>query len=217
MRTHFAMQGECISSIAARFGLTEEELCRAPGNAKLLRLRRSRNILQPGDEVHLPEPGKREEICATGRTHLFEVRTPRVELRVALVDHTGRALAGRKYRVSGEGVNKISKTDGEGLVVVSIPATLEKVLLEGWLYEEDEGAAPDTVYELEVGHLDPYDTVTGMQARLQNLGYGCPVSGTLCEATRAAIRYFLGLGEDGDESEGTVGEALAGRHEGSAP
>jgi len=220
MPSHTVRQGECISSIAARSGLTEEEIYNHPSNASLRKSRSSRNVLNPGDRVFVPDTERREEICATARVHRFIVRIPKVDLRIILADHTGKPFAGRKFRVSAPGLSVSGTTGSDGLVKVSIPATLETAMLSAWLYEDDTAAEPDAEYELHLGHLDCHDTITGIQARLQNLGYGCPVSGNICDATRVAINQFLldhnqPLAEDGaDPINPALCSLLSRHHEG---
>jgi peptidoglycan hydrolase-like protein with peptidoglycan-binding domain len=47
------------------------------------------------------------------------------------------------------------------------------------------------VYELRLGHLDPVAEISGVQARLLNLGiYGGPVDGEMNPEFEAAIRVF---------------------------
>jgi N-acetylmuramoyl-L-alanine amidase len=47
------------------------------------------------------------------------------------------------------------------------------------------------VYELELGGLDPCDTVSGIQARLENLGYDPgPIDNVMGPLTSAAISAF---------------------------
>jgi N-acetylmuramoyl-L-alanine amidase len=177
--------------LAARFGLTEEAIYNHPSNTELRKTRRSRNILNPGDQVFIPSTADHKEVCATGRDYHFVVRIPKVDLRVVLQDHSGKPFAGRTFKVAARGVAASGVTGSDGLVKVSVPATLETATLSAWLYEDDTAAKPDVEYELHLGRLDPHDTTTGVQARLQNLGYGCSVSGSIDEATLAAVNRFL--------------------------
>lgn len=216
MPVHKVAQGECISSLACRFGLTPAEIFDHPANAKLRAKRKNPDLLFPGDDVYLPDPERREEVCQTGRSHRFVVQPLLVEIRVVLQDIHGDPYPNRKFTLTGEGVQLSGKTDGSGLVQARVPATLESVMLAAWLYDEGEPGEPDIEYELQVGHLDPEDTVSGMQSRLNNLGYRCSVTGEMDEETRrAAARYRMAqdlAADEGDDSP-AFRSGLAGRHE----
>jgi peptidoglycan hydrolase-like protein with peptidoglycan-binding domain len=46
-------------------------------------------------------------------------------------------------------------------------------------------------YTLRLGYIDPVDEVTGIQARLRNLGlYGGPIDGEMGPETEGAIKAF---------------------------
>ena len=54
-------------------------------------------------------------------------------------------------------------TDSEGLALCRIPATAKRADL---IVGDDEG-----VFELLIGYMDPADTVTGVHARMENMGF----------------------------------------------
>jgi hypothetical protein len=71
--------------------------------------------------------------------------------------------------------------------------------LRVWLIDDDPD--PHIDRELAIGHLDPIGLVSGVQARLQNLGYPCAVTGESDETTLAALRIFRARnGLSGDEA-----------------
>jgi peptidoglycan hydrolase-like protein with peptidoglycan-binding domain len=45
-------------------------------------------------------------------------------------------------------------------------------------------------YRLNFGELDPIDEVSGVQQRLNNLGYDCAITGELDEQTKDAMSSF---------------------------
>ena len=72
-----------------------------------------------------------------------------------------------------------------------------------WLDEDDDDLNPSIDRDLDIGHLDPTSCVTGLQARLHNLGHRCEVNGNLDEDTLAAVRAFrvkAGLEEVEDDA-----------------
>jgi N-acetylmuramoyl-L-alanine amidase len=80
---------------------------------------------------------------------------------------------------------KKGKTDNNGFLDETIPpdASVGIIVL-------DEGE-DEQVHEGMLGHLDPIDTISGVQARLNNLDYNCgDEDGILGVMTRNAIRNF---------------------------
>jgi peptidoglycan hydrolase-like protein with peptidoglycan-binding domain len=74
---------------------------------------------------------------------------------------------------------------------------------------------PHATYRLAVGHLDPSDQISGVQARLTNLGYyRGPINGQLDQPTRQAISSFRAsvLHDDSNEMDGALLEALDAKH-----
>jgi hypothetical protein len=92
-----------------------------------------------------------------------------------------------------------------------VPGT-RKVAVDLFLDQEEK---PFSSYDLAVGHLDPSDEISGIQARLANLGYYAgPISGELDETTRRAISDFcmLVIGYELDEMDDAFIEALDRAH-----
>ena len=73
MPTNYVVtQGECLSSIARRFGITDwRTIYNHPENAEFRRRRPNPNILYPGDEIYAPPRELRNEPCSTGQRHSF--------------------------------------------------------------------------------------------------------------------------------------------------
>jgi len=83
-----------------------------------------------------------------------------------------------------DGVSRSGTTDGQGGISVDIaPDACHAALTVG-----QGGAAIH--YELELGHLDPIDTISGVQQRLRNLGFDCPEDGQLGVETITALRNY---------------------------
>jgi len=219
MPIHNVIQGECICSLADRFGLLWKEIYDHPANARLRGLRPDPHVLYPGDEVYIPDPGKKEELCVTTKTHRFVVKVITVELRIVLADQQGNPFANKKFLLQGEGVHVSGKTTAAGLIVASVPANLESATLSAWIYDGKDPAYPDIEYDLEIGHLDPQDTISGIQSRLNNLGFRCPTTGDDDEATQRALSRYQqahGLPDNAGLNDPSLHSELANRHERSA-
>jgi hypothetical protein len=204
---HLVRQGECLSSIATQYGFAEwRTIYDHPRNAELRRLRPNPNIIHPGDTVFIPDRQEKKAACTTGRVHEFEVHLADVMLRLVFVDDEEKPLAGRRYELKAGGRTHTGKTSSKGRIEIRIPARENAGELSLWL--EDAGAErPGAVYGLRIGNLDPGTETSGVQGRLNNLGFDPgPVDGLENPRTRAAIRSFqmrCGLKDSGVMDEAT--------------
>lgn len=189
-------QGDCLASLAARFGFpSADALHQHPENEGLKSARPSPHHLAPGDVVVIPDREAKVEPVATGREHLFRAVMPKTRLKVFLEDGEGAALSDKRYRLEVGGETLEGRTDGSGWVdhEVSVGVTAGDLFV--WL--DATGDEPDLHLPVHIGHLDPLDTDTGWRARLRQLGYPCPERGddVVDEKTRAAL---LALQRDHD-------------------
>jgi N-acetylmuramoyl-L-alanine amidase len=184
MPEHTVEQGDCLESIAVRYGHFWETLWNHPQNADLKKKRKNPNVLLPGDVVFVPEKQPKEESCATDKTHLFRRKGVPSKLRIRLLDDD-KPRARQQYRLIIGEQTFTGATDGDGWLEHPIPPEATACRLIVVNNEEEEE------YPLELGHLDPIEEVSGVQARLNNLGFDCgPADGILGERTGAAIRAF---------------------------
>ncbi len=180
MPYHKVKQGECLLSIASFHGMTWKHIWQDENNSKLRKKRGSPNILLPGDSVYLPEFGGKQIDCSTEQTHKFQkIGTPaRLILRLK---RNGKVLGLKPYTIVIDGESFMGETDSEGRIEVMILPIARKGKL--MLNEGSE------TYELILGDLDPSDQVSGVQARLHNLGFAPgPIDGILGPLTKAAVR-----------------------------
>lgn len=183
MPFHAVEQGECLSSIAKRFGFADfRTIWNRPENAELRSLRPDPNILFPGDRVFVPEKTARVVPVETGHEHVFVLRRSKVFLELSL-QLDGEPLANKRYSLSFGAQQVRGSTDGKGTLKELIEPDVES----GTLRLDD----PVVEWDLEIGHLDPATEVSGVQARLNNLGHPCgEVDGVVGARTRAALRQF---------------------------
>jgi N-acetylmuramoyl-L-alanine amidase len=214
MPSHTVQQGECLSSLAAAFGLASwKDLYNLPGNAALKTKRLNPNVLAPGDVVMVPDStGPKKAVgCATAQDHLFIVQTPRVRLRLLLQDADDEPYVDKRFEVAIGQKKLTGRTNAKGLIDVAVPAKAQKGHLKVWFDEEEnpDDPGPDIDGDLEIGHLDPVDSVTGLQARLQNLGFRCEVNGDLDKETLAAAHAFRAkTGLEAVEDDAAIDESL---------
>ncbi|MDC0721702.1 peptidoglycan-binding domain-containing protein [Nannocystis bainbridge] len=184
MPTHKIKPGECISSLAERTWLPLDRIWNDPGNDPLREARRDPNVLAPGDEVSLPEPGPRTFEVGVDGAHCFRVKRPRAMFRLRL-QRNGNPLASEPYALTMGGLTLEGTADDEGRLEVALPADVTWATLV--LPERGEK------YEFKVGHLEPADHWRGAAQRLRSLGlYGAEPS-TPDDGFQRALRRFQAL------------------------
>jgi N-acetylmuramoyl-L-alanine amidase len=175
--------GDCVLSLARRYRRLPEQIWNAPENAELKR-NRKQNVLLPGDRVFIPDVAKKQIDGATEKRHRFKVKVPTTTLKLRLL-RGEEARANLDYVLQVEGKSFQGKTGADGSLEVKIPADARKGSLRLLDPEGEES------YPLELGGLNPASDVTGVQARLNNLGFACgPVDGEVGPRTRGAIAAF---------------------------
>jgi len=177
-------QGDCMSSIAYERGFFWQTLWDDSSNAELKTKRKNPNVLLDGDIVHIPDLTVKQEPGATEATHKFRRKSVPEKLRMKLLDANNKPRANLDYIIIIDGDSRRGQTDGMGELKEGIPpnAKAGKLILGG------DTAHPIT---LNLGHLNPISEVSGLKARLVNLGfYGGPIDDNLDDATVQAIRSF---------------------------
>lgn len=196
--THTVEPGDCIDSLAYKAGMLPTKIWNDAGNEELRRARDGPNVLAPGDVVTIPDKTPRVEPAATEQKHRYKAACWRVKLRLRVLDQ-GEPRAKEDYTLLvGEKTLK-GTTDGDGVLEQEIPAGVKNAVLRF-------GEAED--YVLLIGELDPLAKTTGVQARLNNLGFGpLEVSGNIGEPTTNAIKEFQakhGIPVTGEADQATI-------------
>jgi len=175
-------QGDCISSIAHKNGHFWEKVWNHPSNGSLRATRKDPNVLLPGDVVFVPDKEEKTESGATDTQHRFKKKGVPAKLRLRLCDDD-EPRANQAYTLEIDGKVFRGTTDGEGRIEQAIAPDSKK----GKLTVGDAGDE----YVLNLGHIDPVDEISGVQARLNNMGFDCgPADGRMGPRTRMALREF---------------------------
>lgn len=169
MLTHKVKDGECMDSIAARYGFPSGTLLFEHAlNARLREMRRDPGVLMPGDEVVIPDRTAGKADVQTGTSFIIEVKAPRRRLRLALRDGDDVAISNQPWTVEGERGQALAAglTDVEGQLEASLPANVTHVAVY----------AAGLSFRVAVGFLDPLDKTSlprlpAIASRLLNLGY----------------------------------------------
>jgi hypothetical protein len=175
------MQGDCLSSIASKFGFLWQTLWNLPENAELKRVRKDPNVLLPGDRVTIPDLRLKQEPADTDKRHCYIKLGEPAKLRMRFLED-GEPLSGEKYTLMIDGEVRFGTLDQNGQLVESIPPRADLVRLS--IDNQD----PVT---LKLGTVDPITEISGVQGRLNNLGYFLGnVDNIVGPKTREALRRF---------------------------
>lgn len=190
-------KGDCIHSIAFANGFFPDTIWNLPENAELAQLRKDPFVLQPGDEVAIPDLRPRAETVATGQRHRFVRRGIPLCVRIQLL-LGDCVLADAPVDVEIDGVHHELVSDADGWLEIPITPTARRCVLT--LEDGDS-------FELALGHLDPIDSVAGVQGRLQIIGFhDGAIDGEMGAHTVAALQRFQlahGLEPTGEADEAT--------------
>lgn len=175
-------QGDCISSIAYEYGFFWETIWNHPNNAQLKKERKDPNILAPGDLVFIPDKRLKDVRRPTEQMHRFRLKSVPAKLRLQLFEgETPRANQAYELRVSNRKFT--GNTNARGVLTESIPPDAEEGELIIGPHRER--------YVLLFGHLNPVSDLSGVQSRLNNLGYDCGgADGHMNEETENALKAF---------------------------
>lgn len=197
---HVVKKGECMGSIAQDHGFFWETLWNDEHNAELKNVRKDPNVIYPGDRVHIPDKDEKQQPGATEQRHRFRLKGTPAKLRLRFLNE-GQPRANEKYTLDVDGKSFSGKTNAQGELTHSIPPDARKGKL---LLGEDQEE-----FNLDLGHVDPVEQVSGLQHRLRNLGFPCGEEegeGVMGPGTEAALKRFQkssGLQETGKPDPAT--------------
>lgn len=175
-------EGESTSSLAKKNGFFWRTIWEHPENAELKAKRKDPNVLFADDQISIPELELKEVSKATDQTHQFKRKGEPCKLKVQLMK-SGKPRANEKYSINLEGTLIEGTTDGEGKLEHFIPGESRSALL---MLRNGQEIIP-----LRLGDLDPVDQTTGVQQRLNNLGFDCgSEDGEVGDVTQEAIKKF---------------------------
>ena len=179
VKNHRVKQGECLSSIAAKYGLDAQSIWLDSANQTLKDLRKTPDILLPGDVLKIPDIDVKKESASSDNKHRYLLKN-RTFLHIKLVvdEHS---LAGEEYDICIEDHTTHGTIGGDGKIDMNIPP--------------DASSGHLTIlgrrFFFDLGNLDPADSVTGIQARLNQLGYRAGAIDNDCgPQTKACLSAF---------------------------
>ncbi len=180
-----------MSSIAYSHGFFWQTLWNLSENAGLKAKRKNPNVLMTGDIVHIPDLTVKRESGATETTHKFTLKGVPEKLNIQLLDFDHKPRPNLGYVIVIDGNSRRGKTDANGVVTEGIPPNAMSGKLTFAAPPDHTGKAKNQVMILQLGALNPISEVSGLKARLANLGfYKGPIDENLDAAAKKAIGAF---------------------------
>lgn len=205
--THVVAQGECLSSIAAKYGFADwKTIYDDPANADFKGRRPNPNLIYPGDQLIIPDKKAKSAKGATGKKHKFKVKKAKTYLRLKI--EVGEL---HRYVLDLDGTRVEGTTDGSAPVEHPIRANATDAELTLWPAtlgaQQPDGAI---VFALALGALDPLEEISGVQGVLTSLGFFWrPIDGLEGPETTEAVKAFQS--SVGSDPTGVIDDALRNR------
>lgn len=200
--TYVVQQGDTLVRIAKANGLNDaDDIYLHPDNAAFREMRPNPDVIFPGDEFTLPAPNNNPFDAAMDVEHEFVLSRPSEVVRFKLLDPDGKPYTGKRVvlQVGGQQIEQYLQDDGQVEIEMTGLSETSGALA---LYLSDAPGAEPIKYDIALAHIDPVDTLSGVQARCNSLGFDCGVvDGVMGQKTREGVSAFqqhYGLTVDGD-------------------
>lgn len=190
--THTVQPGENLARIAKQYKIANwRDIYHSPDNAEFRKKRPNPNILMAGDVLTIPEQQQKTVYVRTGARHRFVVKQNEPQkLTIRLLDGAGKPLGKvpAVFNLGGKQQTLVSDRSGKLELLIEQPE-LEEIPLD--VFANPGSDEPSHRFTVMPGFLDPVDTVSGIQARLNSLGHDCGVAdGIYGKKTKAGIESF---------------------------
>lgn len=179
--------GDCIENIASDHGLLFETVWDDPANSELRETRKNPNVLMLGDRVSVRDKRRKDEPGETEQVHRFRRKgiPSRLRLRYFI---RGEPRASERYVITVDGKRHTGELDADGMLEVPIAPDARRATVR---IGDDS-----RVQRLILGSTEPVSEISGVQCRLNNLGFRAgPNDNILGPKTEAALREFQELYE----------------------
>jgi LysM repeat protein len=188
---HTVAQGETLLRIAKQYGYqTSKALYNHPSNAEFKALRPDPNLIYPGDKITIPPKKEKFIPLRTNSINSFVVQNEKEYFRLQIIHEDGDDITGKRIVITIGSQTIDTVLPSNGLIEVELN---ENDSLTGQvdLYLKEDQSSPSESFTAQVGHLDPIDTLSGVQARCNLLGFDCgTVDGINGSKTKAGVRDF---------------------------
>ncbi|MBU2894053.1 peptidoglycan-binding protein [Colwellia sp. D2M02] len=188
---HTVAQGETLLRIARQYGYkTSTALYNHPSNAEFKALRPDPNLIFPGDIITIPAKKEKFMPLRASSINTFVVQNEKEYFRLKVFYEDGRDITGKRIvlNIGSQTIDTVLPTDG--LVEVELNEN-DTLTAQIDLYLKEGETTPSKSFTAQVGELDPVDTLSGVQARCNLLGFDCgKVDGINGAKTKAGVKGF---------------------------
>jgi len=187
---HTVEQGECLASIAKKYGFPDyQKIYNHPENSDFKKSHPNPNVVFPGDSIFIPDMEVKDYSRPTEKKHSFKLHRQPTVVRIVVADEKGKPYSGNKYKLTIGYKTYEGTTGSDGLIEREVDADEQLGELTVWWKGDSQILTCN--WTLQIGHLDPVEEITGIQGRLNNLGFDCgEVDGIIGPQTEAAVRAF---------------------------
>ncbi|WP_198263756.1 LysM peptidoglycan-binding domain-containing protein [sulfur-oxidizing endosymbiont of Gigantopelta aegis] len=171
VKKHIVKQGESLTSIAKKYGFNQYETIYKNAANDFFRNKRSNpEEIFLGDELFIPEKETKTEELTVKTDNEIIINKEKRFLNIELYDFfdQGQALADSPYTVVIGDKTFRGKLDASGKL--SLEITNDDKQAELSFEVEDKAGVAIYHWTLDVAHLDPIETPTGIAQRLENMG-----------------------------------------------
>jgi LysM repeat protein len=188
---HTVAQGETLLRIAKQYGYqTSKALYNHPSNAEFKALRPDPNLIYPGDKITIPPKKEKFIPLRTNSINSFVVQNEKEYFRLQLSYDDGDDVAGKRVvlNIGSQTIDTVLQSDG--LIEVELD---NNDALTGTvdLYLNEGETTPTKSFAVQIGNLDPIETLSGVQGRCNMLGFDCgTVDGVMGKKTRIGVKEF---------------------------
>lgn len=189
---HTVQQGETLNRIARQYDfISGEKIYNHEDNAEFRALRTNPNVIYPGDQINIPDKEDKVVWGSTNQTHVFRVPRPQIDMFcVRIQNRAGKPWAGKRVTLTVGGQHIDAPIGSNGLIKVDLPDGNETTG-ELKIFMDPNSDEPTHQYDVQLGHLDPVEELSGVQARCNFLSFECGVAdGIMGRRTRAGVKEF---------------------------
>ena len=183
-KIHTVEPGQYMETIAEKFGFRDYRIIYDDANNQDFKTKRPNpHILYPGDSVFIPDRDPSQEPADTDKKHKFVLKKQKIKL-ILYIRRNGKPFANQAYRLKVGSQTINSKTGPDGLIQHEVPIGEPLGILTFT-------GRPSYTRKLNLGFLHPITKTSGVQMRLNNLGFGCGTPGKHdTDASTLALRAF---------------------------
>ncbi|BBW90028.1 peptidoglycan-binding protein [Pseudoalteromonas sp. PS1M3] len=188
---HTVAQGETLLRIAKQYGYqTSKALYNHPSNAEFKALRPDPNLIYPGDKITIPPKKEKFIPLRTNSINSFVVQNEKEYFRLQVSYDDGDDITGKRVvlNIGSQTIDTVLQSDG----LIEVELNNNDALTGNVdLYLKAGETTPTKSFAVQIGNLDPIDTLSGVQGRCNMLGFNCgKVDGINGAKTKAGVREF---------------------------